>query len=107
MDRLNRLKEMLGDSPEDPFLLFAMSKEYESIGEHEEALKGYHSLKNLHPDYTGLYYHLGKLLEQLKRPEEARMTYEEGIRACKRVGDHHALRELSGAVANLEMDLDD
>jgi tetratricopeptide (TPR) repeat protein len=93
---------MLGDDPDNAFLLYALAKEYEYQQQTTEALDTFLDLKGKHPDYVGLYYHLGKLLESTGRPEDALAAYNEGVQVAKQLADHHALSELLNARANLE-----
>jgi tetratricopeptide (TPR) repeat protein len=74
-DRLELLKSMLEKSPKDSFLLFAIAKEYEGLGENKAALDFFLNLKESQPDYVGLYYHLGKLYEKNDEIETAFFTY--------------------------------
>lgn len=103
MSRLNQLQELLKESPTDSFLLFAIAKEHEGLDDFEAALANYLLLKQNDPEYTGLYYHLGKLYELLDEETHALSTYQEGIDHCLKIGDQHALNELKGAKLNLEM----
>lgn len=104
MDRLEQLKRMLEEDPDEAFLMYAMAKELENQGLHEKALGWFSDLKSKHPDYVGMYYHLGKLLETLRRKEDALVSYDEGIQVARRLSDHHALAELMNAKTNLEME---
>ncbi|RMF01354.1 MAG: tetratricopeptide repeat protein [Bacteroidetes bacterium] len=99
--RLQQLLAFWSDSPEDSFLLFAIAKEYEKLGQLEEALSKYLELKKIDPNYIGLYYHLGKLYEARGAAQMAWDTYSEGIRVARQVGDQHALNELATARLNL------
>lgn len=99
--RLLQLLEMLESSPDEPFLLFAIAKEYESAGDEQQALAFYLRLMATDPNYVGLYYHLGKLYESLDDPEKAAETYRAGIERCNMTGDQHALSELQGALLNV------
>ncbi len=105
-DRLILLKSMLDKNPDDSFLLFAIAKEYEGIGDRKAALDFFLNLKRNNPDYVGLYYHLGKLYEQSERFHEAFQTYKEGMEKAKKAGDDHAYGELAGAKLNLGDDED-
>lgn len=105
--RLELLQQMLASTPGDPFTLFAMAKEYEKNGDHEQALSYYLRLYAEAPDYVGLYYHLGKLYEQLERLEEAVAVYKQGRRVAKTAGDQHSYNELSGALIQISDDTDD
>lgn len=103
-DRLLQLLEMLEESPRDSFLLFATGKEYENLEDQEQALDYYKLLESTDPSYVGLYYHLGKLLEKMERPEEALQTYLKGMDIARGQNDHHAYSELASAKLNLEME---
>lgn len=94
---------MLAESPNDPFLLFAIAKEYEAASDLEQALAYYTQLIGQDANYVGTYYHLAKLYEKIEQPEKALDTYATGMVVARRVGDQHALAELSAAKLNLEM----
>ena len=104
-DRLLKLEAFLKDSPSDPFLLFAVAKEYEKLEQIENAMNGYLKLREVKPDYIGLYYHLAKLYEVLNKDLKALEIYKEGIDLAKSLGDFHALSELNNAKMNLEIQL--
>jgi tetratricopeptide (TPR) repeat protein len=96
-DRLPLLLQLLEANPGDTFGLFAVAKEYEGRGDRDLALAYYLKLRETDPGYVGLYYHLGKLYEQLDQPEAALEAYEAGIETARQAGDDHARRELQGA----------
>lgn len=95
--RLEQLQSFLAQSPNEPFILFALAKEYEKLQELQQALEHYQRLAQAHPDYVGTYYHLGKLQEQLHTPAEAWATYSKGMKVARTAGDNHSLSELAGA----------
>ena len=99
--RLEQLLNFYKSSPEDSFLLFALAKEYEKLGQLQQALVHYLKLHQSDPEYIGLYYHLGKLYEQLDEPQKAWSTYTEGLERSAKAGDQHARSELAGARLNL------
>lgn len=98
------LLQLLDSAPKDAFVLFALAKEFEKNGELNEALDYYLRLLAADPAYVGLYYHLGKLYEQLGNGEQALETYRNGIEVAHIQGDMHAMSELNGAKLNLEYD---
>lgn len=104
-DRLKMLLDMLLSDPSDAFVQYAVAKEYENLGQWEQALSTYLSLQQLDADYVGMYYHLGKLYEKLDNVNSALETYDLGIRVAKKLSDFHALSELNTAKVNLEMEL--
>ncbi len=104
-NRIDSLLAFLKEDPEDNFVRFALAKEYEKMGTLKMALDTYLSLKEIDPDYVGLYYHLGGLYEILSEKEKAMKVYEEGIVVAKKLADFHSLSELHNAKTNLEIDL--
>lgn len=101
-NRLQYLQQLLENSPKDSFVLFAVAKEYEGMGDQQQALAFYQRLKDADPAYIGTYYHLGKLLELQNDPSNAILIYKQGIEISKQAGDRHAMSELQGALLNLE-----
>lgn len=93
--------------PNDSFVLFALAKEYEAQGAHELALERYEELMALHPNYVGLYYHLGKLHEKENRHGKALEIFAEGMKIAKAVSDQHAYSELAGARMALDESFED
>ena len=107
MSRLEKLQSFLKDQPNDPFLLFAIAKEYESHDDKQTALTHYLHLRATTPQYVGLYYHLGKLYEKLEQTAEAIDTYKTGMVVAKQEKDMHAYNELAGAKMNLSYEDED
>ena len=99
--RLDQLLDMLSKSYE-PFLLFAVAKEYEKMQQLPDAEENYKKLLADFPDYVGSYYHYGKLIEKQAHFERAIEIYSLGIAVAQKVGDRHALSELAEAKMNLE-----
>ena len=98
MDRLSALEAFLADDPADPFTRFALAQEHAKRGDAGRALAFYQALVEDRPDYVGTYYHLGALYRALGRDDEARATYQAGVRAATEAGDAHARAELQGAL---------
>lgn len=103
--RIEKLKEFLQADDQDTFVRFALAQEYTKHGILKAALDEYLKLKEIDSNYVGLYYHLGKLYEELLEPEKAMATYEEGITLTKKIADFHSLSELMNAKTNLEIEL--
>lgn len=99
----NRLEMLLGmwnEAKPDSFVLFALAKEYEAHGNQEEAIFHYEKLKNIDPEYVGLYYHLAAIYAEEGQSEKALTTYDKGIEIATRLGDFHAKSELMNARQN-------
>lgn len=99
--RIQQLLQFHQNAPKDSFILFALAKEYEKLGELQDALEYYQKITTAEPDYVGVYYHLGKLLEMLGKPAQAFTTYKKGMEIAHQIGDQHALGELAAAKLNL------
>jgi tetratricopeptide (TPR) repeat protein len=96
--RLDILKSMVEQNPADSFSRYGLAMEYRNSGDLEAAMREFHELKRLNPDYAATYFHAGQTLERLGRIDEARSMYEEGIEVTTRKGDMHARGELQGAL---------
>ena len=79
--RLNQLLAFHEANPKDSFILFALAKEHEKLGDDEKALHYYEQLVRQEPGYVGVYYHLGKLHEKLSDPATAFAIYK--TRSCR------------------------
>jgi tetratricopeptide (TPR) repeat protein len=104
-ERLLQLQNLLSDNPKDSFIRYAIAKEFEGIQDKDAALNSYIELQKDDPSFVGLYYHLGKLLEELGNSSAAIETYRLGIEIGKKQSDFHAISELKNALTNLEMEL--
>lgn len=103
--RLITLLEFLKSDPQDPFVVYALATEYNSLKDVEKAFHYYNILINEHPDYVGTYYHLGKLYEKTDNLSKAVAVYQKGMEVARKKRDNHALSELQGAY-NSAMGLD-
>jgi tetratricopeptide (TPR) repeat protein len=104
-DRLFQLMELQQETPNDPFLLFAIAKEYEGLKDDQEALHYYQQVLDQDPNYVGVFYHLAKLYERQNAFLEAMDVYTQGISVAQKLNDQHALAELKNAKINLELEL--
>jgi len=103
--RLDNLKALHNEDPDDDFVLYALAQEYSKIEDFERSLAHYLLLKEKSPDYVGLYYHLAALYVDLEEPEKALDIYNTGITVANKLNDQHALSELMNAKTNLELEL--
>lgn len=92
--RLEQLLQFLADVPDDSFTLYSIAYEYMIAGDPEKAHAYFQQLLESDPDYTGAYYHLGQVQEQLGQSPAAEVTYRKGIEVASRKGDFHAKAEL-------------
>jgi Tfp pilus assembly protein PilF len=101
MERIDKLKAFLQNSPNDSFLKHALALEYVKLEDEAGARKLFEEILAFDPAYTGSYYHLAKLLERTGERQLAVEWYEKGMAAAKAAGDRHAYGELSGAYDDL------
>ena len=101
MDRIDKIKIMLVDSPADSFLQHALALEYIKQGNDIDARKLFEEILERHPGYVGSYYHLAKLLERIGETDNAIKIYEKGMEETKKIGDNHAFGELRSAYEEL------
>ncbi|MEL6123178.1 MAG: tetratricopeptide repeat protein [Bacteroidota bacterium] len=105
--RINHLLELLTQEPQDEFVMFALAHEYRKIEDYGHAIEYFQRLKLQNAEYLGLYFHLGHCYEELNQFHDAQATYKAGISIATQLNEEHALRELKGALVNLEMEYPD
>lgn len=98
MDRLEALRAMVAQDPNNAFARYGLAMEYAKTGHLDEAVSEYTELLQRNPDYAAAYYHGGQALEKLDRLEDARDWYQRGIEATFRSGDAHTRSELQTAL---------
>ncbi len=101
MDRLERLRMILVENPEDSFACYGLGMEYFRLGDLSRALAEFERLILRDPDYVAVYLQAGQVLESLHRPESAREIYRQGIDVATRRGELRARGELLGAMEAL------
>ena len=101
MERVDKLKAFLQQSPDDWFLNHALALEYIKLDNDIEARVLFQ--KNLDHDtgYIATYYHFAKLLERAGEDKNAVSIYEQGMKVAKAAGDMHSYSELQSAYEDL------
>ncbi|SFT12105.1 tetratricopeptide repeat protein [Sphingobacterium wenxiniae] len=97
MNRIEELLQFLKDSPNDPFLKYALTMEYRKMGDTDKTREGFLDLITQHEDYVGTYYHFAKFLEGQRETEQALRIYEKGMDVAQRMRNRHAYGELQSA----------
>lgn len=101
MERIEKLKTMLAQSPADSFLQHALALEYVKLNQEDEAKEIFETLLTKDEKYVGSYYHLAKLLERRGDQQAAIACYEKGMTVAKQLNDNHAYNELQAAYEDL------
>jgi Tfp pilus assembly protein PilF len=96
--RLEILKSMVAQKPDDSFARYGLAMEYRNSGDLAAAAGEFRALIAAHPDYSAAYFHGGQTLERLGLPAEARELYRQGIEATTRKGDFHTRDEIQAAL---------
>jgi tetratricopeptide (TPR) repeat protein len=99
--RLEILKSMVEQKPEDGFSRYGLAMEYVNTGDLEAAVDEFAALLQFNPNYAAGYYHGGQTLEKLGRVEDARELYRKGIEVTTATGDGHTRSELIAALQML------
>ncbi len=99
--RLEILKSMVEQKPEDSFSRYGLAMEYVNSGLLEDAAGHFAALLRFNPDYAAGYFHGGQTLEKIGRLDEARGLYQAGIEVTRRTGDAHTESELMAALQAL------
>jgi tetratricopeptide (TPR) repeat protein len=101
MSRIDLIKKICEQQPNDPFPRYGLAMEYKNAGRGDEAHAAFAELTARWPEYVAAYLMHGNLLASLHRLDDARAVYQRGIGAARQKGDMHALGELESALQNL------
>jgi len=101
MNRIEILKGFLKDNPDDSFSRYALALEYIKLGQNDEALREFETVRKSAPDYVPTYYQLGQLYQKLGLKHEAEKTFRTGITVAAKAGDEHTRSELEAALEAL------
>jgi tetratricopeptide (TPR) repeat protein len=96
--RLEILKGMVEQSPNDSFARYGLAMEYRNMGDLAAAVAEFRALIAAHPDYSAAYFHGGQTLERLGLAAEARDLYQRGIEVTTGKGDFHTRDEIRAAL---------
>ncbi len=86
----------MDESPDDPFLIFALAKEYEKSEGTLQALLMYEHLVTNYPSYIATYYHYARILHKGGNKTEAVRLLEKGIEEGAKAKEIHAVGEMKG-----------
>ena len=100
--RLTFLEQTVSSGSTDPFVWYGLALEYRNLERWEDALGLFEKLRDVQPDYVPMYLMCGQMLEQLLRPKEARVWFQQGVEVAKARKEMHALSELEAALAALD-----
>lgn len=93
---------MLQQSPNDPFLRYAMALELHKASSIEPAIEHLEALRQDRPEYLALYYQLGAFLQDAGRYRQAIEVWRAGEAVAKSQGDSKTQLELESVREDLE-----
>jgi len=82
--RIESLRKLSGERPDDPRPRFGLALEYERAGRWEEMVAELRAYLARTDDEGNAYGRLGHALRELGRDDEAREAYRQGIEAASR-----------------------
>jgi len=93
-DRISKLKALLDEEPDDPFLLYSLGHEYAKAGDAASALAYFDRTIAADADYCYAYYHKARVQQQSGDTAAARQTLEAGLARALACQDHKAESEI-------------
>jgi len=104
--RLDYLKEMISEAPDEPFGYYALCLENETENQIENSGNWIELLEKF-PGYLPSYYMAGEAFLKLGQKEKAILTWRQGLEIAIKQGNHHTSTELKSAIQNALIDDDD
>jgi hypothetical protein len=98
--RLQLLEQYYREDPSDPFNIYALALEVQKTDPQRTRFY-FDILLTQHPSYVPVYYHAGKLYQELGEKNKAVDIFESGIRQAQFANDTKAVRELRSALDEL------
>lgn len=105
--KINELAKRVKQNPKDILSKFALGLELIKVDEVQKARMLFEYIVREHPEYIGVYYHLGALYESINENKKALQTYKEGIKMAQSLKDVHAANELMASLNNLTLELEE
>ncbi len=101
--RIEQLLTFIKNEPDDPFNQYALALEYMNF-DINMAQKHFEILYQQQPNYLPLYYHLGKLYEEIENYTKALEIYKQGIDVAKKQNNLKTEKELTSALNNCALE---
>jgi tetratricopeptide (TPR) repeat protein len=103
-ERIDSLRKMMADEPEDDFLPYALAMEFMGIKDYKTASEALEKIVAKSPSYLASYYQLGKCYEELDEINPAIEILKKGMKVAQDQNDQKALGEIKEALWYLEED---
>lgn len=102
MDRLQMLKDLLAQDPNNQLARYGLGMEYSTKGDVDAAVSEFKNLLQINPDYANAYFMAAQTLAKAERKDEAKQLLMQGITAAARTGNGHAQSEMQAFLDELE-----
>ncbi len=99
--RLESLKALLEQEPNDSFTRYAIALEYGALNQPADAIVMLEDLIQRDASYLAAYQQLGHLYAKVGRKEDAKRIYRVGIEIAHNVGEIHTASKLQEALEQL------
>jgi tetratricopeptide (TPR) repeat protein len=93
--------ERIAAKSKKPLPWYGLAMEYRSAGRVDDALATFAKVHALAPDYVPAYFMRAQVHEEQGDLDGARAALRAGIEAARRVGDGHALSEMTTMLDSL------
>lgn len=103
--RIETLKQMLQEQPDDPFLKYALAMEWLPT-QPQEAGKMFKDLLENHADYLPTYFMAAQFYAEEEENKLAEDIYVQGIALAQQQNNLKTLAELKNAYQNWQFELD-
>jgi tetratricopeptide (TPR) repeat protein len=102
MDRVQMLKDLLTQDPNNQLARYGLGMEYSSRGDVDGAVGEFKNLLQINPDYANAYFMAAQALAKVDRTDEAKQLLMQGITAAARTGNAHAQSEMQAMLDELD-----
>ncbi len=102
MSRIDAIRDLLGKTPDDAFLLYSLGMELLGAEKPAEAAGQFQRIIELDADYLAAYPQAARALEEAGHTESAAEMLRRGLAVAEAAGDTHAadrMKLLLGALA--------
>lgn len=100
-DRLEKIRALLAEDPEDKFLRYSLAMEHRSGNDFDAAMQQFESLMGDSPPHVPAFFMAAQMLVEREDIEPARDLLRRGIDHAREQADHHAAAEMSELLASL------
>lgn len=101
-ERITTLRKFIDEDPGDTFSKYALALELLKSDGISEALHLFTEIVDSDPEYLPVYYHFGKLLEEVGETAKAAEIYRQGITVATRQKQSRTLSELKSALEQMD-----